>query len=108
MPEMTQGGLNALCHVLFSMMVSGGRSSADAKTVYRNLRLRSQYVEKELGLGLSNPSTYGQLLIDSTIDNKVETHQVLMNNLRVLPIMTRYVDQIEAWILEALEEMVQN
>ncbi len=108
LPEMTQGELNAMCHVLFSMMVSGGRSSADAKTVYRNLRLRSQYVEKELGPGLSNPSTYGQLLIDSTINNKAETHQLLMNNLRVLPTMTQYTNQIEAWTLEALKEMVQN
>lgn len=102
MPELTQNDLNALCHVLFAMMISGTQSSADAKTIYRNLRLRSQYVEKELGKGLSTPSVYGQLLIDSKIEDKDSLHNKLMSKMRVLPVMNRYVDQMEAWALEAL------
>ena len=105
MPEMTQTELNALCHVLFAMMVSGGPSSADAKTIYRNLRLRSQPVEKELGKGLSVPSVYGQLLIDSSVENKSQLHQELMQKLRILPTMTRYINQIELWAWEALMGM---
>jgi intracellular multiplication protein IcmJ len=102
MPELTQNDLNALCHVLFAMIISGGQASSDAKTIYRNLRLRSQYVEKELGKGLSVPSVYGQLLIDAKIENKADLHNTLMNKMRVLPIMSQYVDQMQAWGLEAL------
>ena len=105
LPEMTQTELNALCHVLFSMMISGGQSSNDAKTVYRNLRLRSQPVEKELGKGLNVPSVYGQLLIDSTVNNKDRLHEELMLKLRILPTMTRYINQIEMWAWEALTGM---
>ena len=105
MPEVTQGELNAMCHVLFAMMISGGPSSGDAKTIYRNLRLRAQYVEKDLGQGLSSPSVYGQLLIDAEIENKHEMHKSLMEKLRVLPTMTHYVAQMEAWALQAIAEM---
>lgn len=105
LPEMSQNELNALCHVLFSMMITGGRSCIDAKNIYRNMRLRSQYVEKELGKGLSTPSVYGQLLIDASIENKDEMHKVLMNKLRVLPTMTAYVGRLEAWALDALTDM---
>ncbi|PHQ80497.1 MAG: HNH endonuclease [Coxiella sp. (in: Bacteria)] len=105
LPEMPQNDLNAFCHVLFSMIVSGGRSSADAKTIYRNLRLRTQYVEKELGKGMSSPSIYGQLLIDANIKDKKKLHDELMTKLRILPTMPRYVSQIEAWTLDALNDM---
>lgn len=101
-PEMEQTELNALCHVLFSMMISGAQSSADAKTIYRNLRLRSQPVEKELGKGLNVPSVYGQLLIDSSVENKERLHEELTQKLRILPTMTRYITQIEIWAWEAL------
>lgn len=105
LPEMSQNDLNALCHVLFAQMISGGRTAADAKTVYRNLRLRTQYVEKELGKGLSNPCTYGQLLIDAHIKDKAQLHQQLMSKLRVLPIMSCYVNQLEAWAASSLKAM---
>lgn len=105
LPELTQNDLNAFCHVLFAMMISGGKSSTDAKTIYRNLRMRSQYVEKELGKGLSTPSVYGQLLIDSNVDDKAGLHAELMTKLRVLPTMTRFVSQMEAWSLEAMTKM---
>jgi intracellular multiplication protein IcmJ len=102
LPEMSQNDLNAFCHVLFAMVISGGKSSADAKTIYRNLRMRSQYVEKELGKGLSTPSVYGQLLIDSMIDDKESLHDTLMAKIRVLPAMTRYLGEMESWELEAM------
>lgn len=105
LPEMSQNDLNALCHVLFAMIISGGRASQDAKTIYRNLRMRGQYIEKELGQGLTNPSMYGQLLIDANIKDKDQLHNTLMAKMRVLPTMTRYVSQLEAWALEALTGM---
>jgi intracellular multiplication protein IcmJ len=105
LPEMPQNELNAFCHVLFSLMISGGRSAAEAKTIYRNLRLRTQYVEKELGKGLSDPSTYGQLLIDADINNKSELHQMLIEKLRVLPIISSYVSQLHVWADSALKKM---
>lgn len=105
LPEMPQNELNAFCHVLFAMILGGGRIAADAKAVYRNLRLRTQYVEKELGKGLSNPSTYGQLLIDSGLEKKEQLHDALMRKIRILPQMTRYVNQIYQWNLSAIKAM---
>ncbi len=105
LPEMSQNDLNALCHVLFALIISGGRSCEDAKTIYRNLRLRSQYIEKELGKGLSSPSVYGQLLVDAKVDDKKSLHTALMSKMRVLPVMSRYVNQMEAWGVEALAGM---
>lgn len=105
LPEMTQGELNALCHVLFTAIMSGGMHMAQAKAIYRDLKLRAQHVEKSLGEGLSNPSLYGQLLIDTYVENKTQVHHTIASQLRVLPNMTRFVSQIEAWSLSALNDL---
>ena len=70
LPEMSQGELNALCHVLFAAMVNGNAYSHQAKNIYRSLRLRSQIVEKQLGEGMSNPALYGHMLVDANVENK--------------------------------------
>jgi len=105
MPEMTQGELNALCHVLFASMVSGNSFANQAKNIYRSLRLRSQAVEKQLGEGMSNPALYGQLLIDSNVEGKHEINAKISSSIRVLPQLSRFVKQVETWELSGFNAL---
>ncbi len=107
LPEMTQGELSALCHVLFHAQITDGKHAQQAKTISRSLKLRSQPVEKELGEGMSNPSIYGQMLIDSNAKNKMELNAELSEKLRVLPSMVRYAPLLEAWALEGIKELTR-
>jgi intracellular multiplication protein IcmJ len=106
LPEISQMELNALCHVIFTMMSSGNTADdVNAKNTYRSLRLRSQVVEQELGEGLSSPSLYGHLLIDSQADSvhKKTINQELSTTLRLLPDIARFATHMEIWILDALK-----
>lgn len=107
LPEIAQTDLNALCHILFTTMASGNSTDdVNAKNTYRSLRLRSQVVEQELGEGLSSPSLYGHLLIDSHADpaHKKTVNQELSKTLRLLPDITRFTTHLETWLLDALKE----
>ncbi len=101
LPEMSQGELNALSHVLFASMVSGNAYSNQAKNIYRSLRLRSQVVEKQLGEGMSNPALYGHLLIDT----KQQVNSEVPSNIRVLPQLSRFVEQVEKWEVEGMKAL---
>ena len=80
LPEMPQGDLNALCHVLFAQMILGGSQASSAKNIYRTLKLRSQIVDKELGDGMSNPALYGHVMIDVQVEkkHKCELHSAIV------------------------------
>ncbi len=105
LPEMTQAELNALCHSLFSAMALGLSYDRDMKNTYRGLKLRSQYVEKELGEGVSNPSLYGRLLVDARIEDYQRITDTFSEKLRVLPIPSKFNLQIETWVNSALNEV---
>ncbi len=105
LPEMTQGELCALSHVLFATIAYGMVNATEAKNIYRSLRLRSQVVEQQLGEGLSNPALYGQLLIDAPVEKKQEFNRELSTKLRVLPNMARFADQIAAWAEQGLQDL---
>ena len=107
LPEISQTELNALCHVLFTVMASGNTvEDVNAKNTYRSLRLRSQVVEQELGEGLSNPALYGHLLIDAQIhpDHKKSANEELSTMLRLLPDIARFTSHLQTWILAALKQ----
>ncbi len=107
LPEISQMELNALCHVLFTVMASGNTTDDNnAKNTYRSLRLRSQVVEQELGEGFSSPSLYGHLLIDAQVnpDHKKSVNRELSTMLRLLPDITRFTVHLETWLLDALKE----
>jgi intracellular multiplication protein IcmJ len=107
LPEINQAELNALCHVLFTVMASGNTvEDVNAKNTYRSLRLRSQVVEQELGEGLSNPALYGHLLIDAQIHpgHKKAANEELSTTLRLLPDITRFTAHLQTWILAALKQ----
>lgn len=108
LPEMTQGELNALCHVLFTAMVNGSAQASQARTIYRSFKLRAQQVEKLLGEGLSNPSLYGRVLIDTNLKELTTLNAELMPKLRLLPDITRFTWQIKKWLHTALEELTYD
>lgn len=106
LPEVGQAELNALCHVLFTVMASGNNiDDINAKNTYRGLRLRSQVVEQELGEGFSSPSLYGHLLIDAQSNpaHKQAVNKELSKKLRLLPDISRFTVQLETWLLSALK-----
>jgi intracellular multiplication protein IcmJ len=92
-PDMTQGELNALCHVFFASIVTDNGYSSQAKNIYRSLKLRGQWVEKELGEGLSNPALYGQLLIDGHAEQAKKLHKEIVQKVRVLPSLSHFVKE---------------
>ncbi len=105
LPEMTQAELNATCHSLFSAMALGLSYDSEMKNTYRNFKLRSQVVEKELGEGVSSPSLYGRLLVDARIENHSTVLEKFSANLRLLPTASRFTVQIESWVKSAMQEL---
>lgn len=105
LPEMTQGELNALCHVLFASIVTGNSYSTQAKNLYRSFKLRSQQVEQGLGEGFSNPALLGHMLIDAKVEKIEQLKNELVQKIRVLPSMGQFIKEIEGWALAGLEEL---
>lgn len=97
LPELSQAELNALCHVLFASMVFRLSHEAQAKNIYRSLKLRAQLVEEKVGEGLSNPALFGQVLIDSQVEKADNFRQVMSQSFRLLPNMSRYATEILGW-----------
>lgn len=104
LPEMTQTELNALCHVLFANQATAGPHASQAKNIYRSLKLRTQPIEQQLGEGFSNPAIFGQVLVDTKVENAEQLHEKLAPAIRVLPSMSRYAQQIATWVREGVKE----
>jgi intracellular multiplication protein IcmJ len=105
LPDITQAELNGLCHVLFCAITNASNYRADAQNIYRNLKFRSQIVEKELGDGMSNPRMLGQILIESRVSNISSLDEGLFQKVRLLPSRTKFTVQIETWADAALDEL---
>ncbi len=105
LPEMTQSQLNALCHVLFASIGSGGASAIQSRNIYRGLKLRSQQVEKKVSEGMSNPAFYGRLLIEADKEKAAVLQEKLAPGLRLLPEITAYAAQVKDWLAESLQAL---
>jgi intracellular multiplication protein IcmJ len=105
LPEMTQGQLNAMCHVLFTAMVTGTSSALQARNVYRSFKLRSQMVEKQLGEGLSNPAVIGRLWVDADVKSTTALDKTISEVVRLLPEISRFATQVEDWAVASLREL---
>lgn len=104
LPELTQAELNSLCHVLFCAITNDTGYKSSAQNIYRAFKFRSQAVEDKFGEGTSDPSIFGQLMIDSGVkDEKVRAE--LLQNIRLLPSRAKFRRQIEKWAASALEEI---
>ena len=107
LPEISQVELNSFCHVIFCAMGSGDTYHDSAQAIYRSLRLRSQVVEKELGAGSSNPSAFGQILIE-TKNKYPQANFDFIKKLRLLPSYSKFSVQLQAWTNAALAELAQE
>lgn len=102
LPEMSQGELNALCHILFTSILSGSASSTQARNIYRSLKLRSQQAEKILGEGMSNPALLGRLLVDCGSQSAPDVQGKLQTSIRLLPDLQKFAEPVKTWINNAL------
>ncbi len=103
LPELNQAELNSLCHVLFCAITNDTGYKGSAQNIYRSFKFRSQIVEEKFGEGASDPAIFGQLMIDSGINE--ETRAQLFNNICLLPSRAKFRKQIEQWAASALQEI---
>lgn len=107
LPEISQADLNSFTHVLFCAMGNGTGYQESAQAIYRSLKFRSQQVENKFGSGTSNPSIFGQLVLEYR--SKFPDKEVdLLKDLRLLASYTKFKVQLEAWAAAALEELAEE
>lgn len=95
LPECSQMQLNGFCHALFAAMVRADGQQDVAQQYYRSLKLRVQVVEEQLGNGMSEPTVFGQLLVESGAKPMDNT---LIAGLRLLPARAIFKPQVEHWL----------
>lgn len=103
LPDMTQCDLNALCHVLFCAISHETNYHKNADKIYKSLKLRSQAVEESWGKGLSSPSLFAQMLIDTPVEKVRIVTPALLKNVRLLPSFSDFRKEIDDWSDNALE-----
>lgn len=104
LPEITQNNLDSFCHVLFCAIVNDTGYKSTAQSIYRSFKLRAQMIDEQFGEGSSQPSTFGQLLIESRVKES-EYYDSILNDLRLLPSRASFKTQIEHWATTALNEL---
>jgi len=107
LPELSQSEVNSLCHVLFCAITNDTGYKTASQNLYRSFKFRAQTVEEKFGEGTSDPSIFGQLIIDSGVDSDEEMEK-LFHNIRLLPSRAKFRKQIERWAASALEEMTKK
>jgi len=105
-PEMTQSELNATCHVIFCAIANSGEQAELSQSVYNSMRLRAKYVEQSVGKGLSDPAMLGQMLIDTPLDHPDYVCEETMANLRILPSIDAFSEQIRDWSQSAMNKLI--
>lgn len=107
LPEMSQGDLNSFCHVLFCAMGNSTGYQESAQTIYRSFKFRGQAVENKFGTGTSNPSIFGQMLVEYQDQFPKQGSEVL-KDLRLLPSNVKFRVQLDAWAASALKELEEE
>lgn len=107
MPEMSQPDLNSFCHVLFCAMGNSTGYQDSAQTIYRSFKFRGQLVENKFGTGTSNPSIFGQMLVEYQ-DQFPKQGMEVLKDLRLLPSNVKFRVQLDAWAASALKELEEE
>ena len=97
LPEMRQAELNALCHVIFASQIYHLKNATHANNIYRELKLRAQIIEEQIGEGMSNPALFGQMLIDAKIETTQAFRNAISTSIRLLPNLSRFATEIVQW-----------
>lgn len=96
LPEVSQADLNHFCRVLFSSMLNDAPYRGKLNATYLSFYDRSKTVDEVFGPGSSEPSTFGQTLIDSNLSKK-DLNSELMLSLRLLPTKKPFSQEIVYW-----------
>ena len=104
LPEINQSDLNSFCHVLFCAMGNSTGYQDSAQSIYRSFKFRGQIVENKFGTGTSNPSVFGQMIIEYQ-DQFPDQGAHVLKDLRLLPSNVKFRVQLDAWAASALEEL---
>jgi intracellular multiplication protein IcmJ len=107
LPEIDQSSLNSFCHVLFCAIGNNTTYKSSAQSIYRNFKFRNQPIEEVFGEGMSNPSVFGQLMLETRVDSPA-LKEAMLKNIRLLPSLGRFKVQIEHWASNALKELLEN
>lgn len=107
LPDMYQADLNSFCHVLFCAMGNGTGYQDSAQAIYRSFKFRSQQIENKFGSGASNPSVFGQLILEHEAKHP-DVGKNILKDIRLLPSYTKFKIQLDAWAAAALEELAEE
>jgi intracellular multiplication protein IcmJ len=106
LPEISQGQLNALSHMLFTSMAAGNTFAKQARNIYLSLRLRIQIVEEKLGAGLSRPSALGAVLVEANQKTLLALHPDIAGALRILPSFTAFARMIQRQMYSSFDTLL--
>jgi intracellular multiplication protein IcmJ len=104
LPEISQGQLNALAHVLFAAKHLQTSHQKAAKEIVNTIKLRSKIVEKSFAKGASSPSLLGRLIIDTPVKDKYKLYDIIRKKLRLLPDADAFRAQYLDWSKENSEQ----
>jgi intracellular multiplication protein IcmJ len=104
LPEISQTWLNSFCHVLFTAISNDTVYKQTAQNVYRTLKFRSKPLENLIQEGVSDPSSFSQMVID-TMGLNAGSPTELLTHIRLLPSRARFKTQIDRWAQTAMDEI---
>lgn len=105
LPDISQGDLNGLCHVLFCAIYSYTNYNVVAQDIYRNLRQRSRIVEQYLGTEMSDAALFGRMLMDVESKHRRKVDEEIVAPLRLLPMYSKFGKQLGEWFCAARDEI---
>lgn len=101
LPEVSQSDLNGLCHSLFCAIANATVHEKTAQDLYNTLKLRNAPVESAYGEGRSDPKIFGEMVLNTPIDNIEIISEKVLRDLRLLPNLNRFKKQIQDWSSDA-------
>lgn len=104
LPEISQVDLNNFIRVLFSCLLKNAPYKGKLQTTYLTFKDRAKIIEEIFGSGSSNPSTFGQTLIDSNLSAK-ELSLPILTQIRLLPERKCFEKQILYWKTEIFDKI---
>lgn len=104
LPEINQGDLNNFSRVVFSCLLKNAPYKGKLQTTYLSFKDRTKQIEEIFGPGSSNPSTFGQTIIDSGLTKKELSHPIL-TQIRLLPERKFFEKQIIYWKVNVFDKI---
>ena len=103
LPEIGQANLNSFCHVIFCAITNNTAYKSSAQALYRNMKFRTQAVEKQFGEATSTPAVFGRLLVESSLPE--EKTSLALKSIRLLPARRAFRDEIKDWAEAAIDSL---